>query len=187
MDEYLSDKEQVERLRKWWRENGWFLIGGVAIGLLALYGYRQYFAYQDRQAETAAALYASVKTGDRRQRYGRRGNGFRAAAQRVPRPRLYAPSRLARRERGGRRRLPTAPPRSCASRWSRAAIPSSRWWRGLRLARVLAYREQYSEALAVLNVPSPANSLAASPRSEVTFTSRSARRMRRARRISKRW
>jgi predicted negative regulator of RcsB-dependent stress response len=61
VDEYLSDKEQVERLRAWWRENGWFLIGGVAIGLLAIYGYRQYFSYQDRQAETAGALYAAVK------------------------------------------------------------------------------------------------------------------------------
>ena len=61
MDDYLSDKEQVERLRQWWRENGWFLLGGVALGLLGLYGYNQYFAYQDRQAEGAQVLYESVR------------------------------------------------------------------------------------------------------------------------------
>ena len=60
MDDYLSDKEQVERLRQWWRENGWFLLGGVALGLLGLYGYNQYFAYQDRQSEGAGALYLQI-------------------------------------------------------------------------------------------------------------------------------
>ena len=61
MDDYLSDKEQVERLRQWWRENGWFLIGGVALGGLAIFGYNQYFAYLDRQGESASALYELVK------------------------------------------------------------------------------------------------------------------------------
>jgi predicted negative regulator of RcsB-dependent stress response len=61
VDEYLSDKEQVERLRQWWRENGWFLIGGVALGLLGLYGYNQYFTYRDGRSEAAAAMYAAVQ------------------------------------------------------------------------------------------------------------------------------
>ena len=61
MDDYLSDKEQVERLRQWWRENGWFLIGGVALGGLAILAYNQYFAYLDRQGEGASALYEIVK------------------------------------------------------------------------------------------------------------------------------
>ncbi|HET7131407.1 MAG TPA: tetratricopeptide repeat protein, partial [Gammaproteobacteria bacterium] len=62
MDEFLTDKEQVERLREWWRENGWFLIGGAAIAILGFYGYRQYDAYQVRQAEQASALYQNLKT-----------------------------------------------------------------------------------------------------------------------------
>ena len=61
MDDYLSDKEQVERLRQWWRENGWFLIGGVALGGLAIFGYRQYFEYRAAQSEQAAAMYQAVK------------------------------------------------------------------------------------------------------------------------------
>jgi predicted negative regulator of RcsB-dependent stress response len=50
VDEYLSDNEQVERLRTWWRENGWFVIGGVALGFLALFGWRQYGEYRIGQA-----------------------------------------------------------------------------------------------------------------------------------------
>jgi len=61
VDELLSEKEQIERLRQWWRENGWFLIGGAALGALLLFGWNQYRAYQDRQGEQAAALYQSLK------------------------------------------------------------------------------------------------------------------------------
>ena len=45
MDENLTDNERVEQLKAWWRENGWFLIGGVALGALALFGWNQYTAY----------------------------------------------------------------------------------------------------------------------------------------------
>ena len=54
----------------------------------------------------------------------------RAAAQRIPRARLYVSGRTADRELAGRRRLPRARPKSCVSRWSRATTASSRWWRG---------------------------------------------------------
>ena len=62
MDEYLTDSEQVERIKQWWRENGWYLIGGVVLGALLLFGWQQYRAYQDRQGERAADVYQSLKT-----------------------------------------------------------------------------------------------------------------------------
>lgn len=69
MDEYLSEKEQLERIKEWWRENGWFLIGGAAVVLLGTFGYRQYLAHQDRVGEQAAAVYfelsQAVKDDDR--------------------------------------------------------------------------------------------------------------------------
>ena len=33
MDELLSEKEQVEKLRQWWKENGPFVIGGLVLGV----------------------------------------------------------------------------------------------------------------------------------------------------------
>jgi predicted negative regulator of RcsB-dependent stress response len=61
VDENLTDNERVEQLRLWWRENGWFLIGGVALGALALFGWNQYTAYRDHRFEEAGALYQNVK------------------------------------------------------------------------------------------------------------------------------
>ena len=61
MDELLSEKEQIEVIREWWRENGWYLIGGVALGILGLVGWNRYNAYVDTQAEAAAALYVELR------------------------------------------------------------------------------------------------------------------------------
>jgi predicted negative regulator of RcsB-dependent stress response len=61
VDENLTDNERVEQLKLWWRENGWFLIGGVALGALVLFGWNQYTAYRDHRYEEAGALYQTVK------------------------------------------------------------------------------------------------------------------------------
>ena len=61
MDEYLSEKEQIEQIKNWWKENGWFLIGGAALALLGYVGFNQYGAYQERVAEEAAALYQELR------------------------------------------------------------------------------------------------------------------------------
>ncbi len=154
MDEYLSDKEQAERLRLWWRENGWFLIGGVAIGLLALYGYRQYFAYQDRQSENAAALYASIRAAtdssdteaaetvfaQLRGEYPEHAYTYQAALLIAGKEVVTAPDSAAEKLRLA---------------MEQSDDPELAMVARLRLARVLAYREQYQDALALLNVPEP--------------------------------
>ena len=60
MDEFLSEKEQIQQLRDWWHDNGWYLAGGVVLGVAALTGWNQYQAYHDRRAEAAAALYLQL-------------------------------------------------------------------------------------------------------------------------------
>ena len=51
MDEFLSEKEQIDQIREWWRENGWYLIGGVALGVLVLLGWNRFNAYQDARQQ----------------------------------------------------------------------------------------------------------------------------------------
>ncbi len=50
-----TDEEQVEKLRKWWQENGRSVIAGVVIGVGGLFGYRYWVDYQNRVAEEASA------------------------------------------------------------------------------------------------------------------------------------
>ena len=61
MDEFLSEKEQIEIFRQWWREKGWYLVGGIGIGVLGLLGWNRYNAYVDTQAEDAAAIYVELR------------------------------------------------------------------------------------------------------------------------------
>ena len=58
MDEYLSEREQVDRIRQWWKENGAWIIVGVGGGLLALAGWNWWQDHQLKRAEQASAIYA---------------------------------------------------------------------------------------------------------------------------------
>ena len=154
MEEYLSDKEQVERLRAWWRENGWFLIGGVAIGLLAIYGYRQYFAYQDRQGEAAGALYAAVKEAVE-------GDDTAAAEVRFGELKAEYPDHVYTHQAAllmARAEVVSAPDAAAEKlreTMEQSDDPELAMIARLRLARLLAYREQYDEALKLLEVDVP--------------------------------
>jgi predicted negative regulator of RcsB-dependent stress response len=154
VDDYLSDKEQVERLRQWWRENGWFLIGGAALGLLALYGYNQYFAYQDRQSEAAAVLYAAIQqesedgdTAEAAARFAELRSEFPDHAYTHQAALLLASGEVVT--------APDAASEKLRFTMEQSGDPELAMIARLRLARVLAYREQYQEALALLEVPEP--------------------------------
>ena len=60
MDGYRTDEEQVEQLKKWWNENGKSIIGGIAIGLIAIFGWRGWQDHQVTQGEQASNLYEQM-------------------------------------------------------------------------------------------------------------------------------
>lgn len=156
MDDYVTDKEQVERIRLWWRDNGWFLIGGIALGALGLFGYQQYNAYQDRRGEEAAALYLTLKAATEQQ------NAVEATAT-LARLRDEYPSSAYTPQAGllvASSLLVAAPERAVEElrkvmEETSDSDPELSMIARLRLARALAYREQYDEALTVLSVPEP--------------------------------
>lgn len=57
MDEHLNDKEQVELVKSWLRENGPWLVAGVLIGAAALWGYNAWQQYKENQAIQASSKY----------------------------------------------------------------------------------------------------------------------------------
>lgn len=62
-----NEEEQVEDLKKWWKENGKSIIAGLVIGIGAVVGWRGYNDYRENQAQKAAGdfeqLLGSVQQG----------------------------------------------------------------------------------------------------------------------------
>ena len=65
MEGYRTDEEQVEYLKKWWDENGKSVIGGIAIGLIAIFGWRGWQDHLVTQGEIASDLYELLASDDR--------------------------------------------------------------------------------------------------------------------------
>jgi predicted negative regulator of RcsB-dependent stress response len=70
-DYYVSDDEQVEAIRQWWKANGSAVITGIALGLAAVLGWQQWMAHQAGHAEQLSQHYdtlvQAVERGDAEQ------------------------------------------------------------------------------------------------------------------------
>ena len=58
VEDYLTDRDQEEALRNWWRENWKWILEGVLLGLGVLAGWTYFQKYRVSQAEHAAKVYA---------------------------------------------------------------------------------------------------------------------------------
>ena len=57
MDDLLSEKEQIDKMRAWWSDYGWYVIGGVVLGAVILFGINYYQSQQINAEIAASALY----------------------------------------------------------------------------------------------------------------------------------
>lgn len=60
MDELLSEKEQIEKIRQWFAENGYFLVAGLVLGISVIAGWAYWQNYQTRHAVEASTLYSEL-------------------------------------------------------------------------------------------------------------------------------
>lgn len=60
MDPYSTDDETVENLRQWWKENGPWIIGGIALGAAVLYGWRYWAEWREEQLTFASDTYEQL-------------------------------------------------------------------------------------------------------------------------------
>jgi predicted negative regulator of RcsB-dependent stress response len=62
VEDYLTDRDQEEALRNWWRENWKWILAGVVLGLGLLAGWQYWQKYRAQQADQAAELYQQFQT-----------------------------------------------------------------------------------------------------------------------------
>lgn len=60
IDDFYNEEEQWQRVKRWLRENGPWLVAGVIIGLGALYGWRWWESRTEAQAVAASEAYQGV-------------------------------------------------------------------------------------------------------------------------------
>ncbi|OUD14071.1 YfgM family protein [Thioflexithrix psekupsensis] len=60
MTTYATEDEQVEAIKKWWKENGLSVAAGLILGASLLLGWQAWQAYTQQKAETASAQYEQV-------------------------------------------------------------------------------------------------------------------------------
>ena len=60
MDAYSSEAQQIEAIKKWWRENGLSVVLGLTLGVSGIFGWRYWQDVKMEQAEAASVLYSDM-------------------------------------------------------------------------------------------------------------------------------
>ena len=74
MADYSAEEEQLEKVKEWWRENRNYVIAGVVLGLLAVFGWRGWETHTRTLAEEGSMhfenLHVAVQMGQYEQAAG---------------------------------------------------------------------------------------------------------------------
>lgn len=60
MSAYQTEEEQVEALKRWWKENGTSVVAGIVLGLGGIFGWQAWGSYQDRVGKEAAQAFTQM-------------------------------------------------------------------------------------------------------------------------------
>ena len=62
VDEFLTDEQQAEVVKRWLRQNGLFMVLGVALGLGGLFGWNTWQDHQANRRAAASALFEELRS-----------------------------------------------------------------------------------------------------------------------------
>jgi predicted negative regulator of RcsB-dependent stress response len=57
---HLTEEEQIEALKRWWKENGKYTVGAIVIAVAGYFGWQSYGTHQLAQKEGASDLFQSM-------------------------------------------------------------------------------------------------------------------------------
>lgn len=69
--EYDSEKEQLDAIKKWWKENGRVISVGLVVGLGSVFGWTWWQSHAIAQSEEASSTYAELVNWTSAENYGR--------------------------------------------------------------------------------------------------------------------
>jgi len=58
--DYETEEQQLEAIKKWWKENSSMVVTGVAVGIASIFGWQFYQTQTIQHAEQASVLYEQV-------------------------------------------------------------------------------------------------------------------------------
>lgn len=61
MSAYQTEEEQVEAIKKWWKDNGKSVVGGIVLGFAIIGGWQGWQGYQRSQGEEASAYFDAMR------------------------------------------------------------------------------------------------------------------------------
>ncbi|MBT8129203.1 MAG: tetratricopeptide repeat protein [Gammaproteobacteria bacterium] len=157
MEEFESEDQQIQAIKKWWKENGASLLLGLGIGVGALLGWREYLAYQTGHSAEASDLYQTVQTQVASNRlddeHMRKADTIRNEFADTPYAALVSLAQARHAYENG-----DAESAIMHLRWAieNSAEADVKHVASLRLARILIAQKQYDEAESVLLGEHPA-------------------------------
>jgi predicted negative regulator of RcsB-dependent stress response len=61
MSTYQTEEEQVEAIKKWWKENGRSVVGGIVLGFAIIGGWQGWQGWQRNQGEAASSYFDAMR------------------------------------------------------------------------------------------------------------------------------
>ncbi len=153
MEIHSTEEQQVEAIKKWWKENRWSLIGGVAIGVAALVGGRAWIDGQNSYMESASTEYLNMQEKMMSGNIdGATTHGAQLLGQYSDTPYAALAAMTMARVKTDAGDLVAA---SSHLRWAldNSSQDTVKHEARLRLSRILLAEKNMTEALAILNIP----------------------------------
>ena len=157
MEIHSTEEQQVEAIKKWWNENRWSLIGGVAIGIAALVGGRAWVDGQNAYMESASSEYLIMQekmTARKNEEASVHGAQLLGQYSDTPYASLAALGMAKIKMDAGDSLAASSHLRWALDNSSQETVKHEAT---LRLSRILLADKKYSEALALLNVSETGN------------------------------